>query len=134
MAITIDFDKVDTLDIKIANAINTKTEECEDFAEALINVAKSNPSVGVTANPRLYTKRIKARERNNNNKLSGEIILTQDEKDQAKTDQKLSEYEVKCWDASDKAVKEVNKGTDPALIKLLDVSTLTTWPVWSPPV
>lgn len=115
-------------------AINSKSQECEDYAENLIILSQTNPVLGLNVDPIKYAKRVKSREKDKANKLAGEITLTQDEKDQAKTDQKLSEYEVKCWAASDKAIKEVNKGTDPELIMVLDVSTLTTWPIWTPPV
>ena len=121
-------------DWTLEQAKRIKVQECEQYAETLIENSKSNPTQGVSVDPIMYSKRIKAREKDKANKLAGEIILTQEEKDQAKTDQKLSEYEVKCFDASDKAIKEVEKETTIDDIMAIDVITITTWPVWVAPI
>lgn len=120
--------------ITVDEAKEIKYYEAEEYAESLISQAYANPTEGAVEDAVRNSKRVKVRERDKANRIAGGITLTQDEKDQAKIDQKLSEYEVKCWAASDKAIEEINKGTDVYAIKALDISTLTTWPVWVPPV
>lgn len=112
----------------------SKYNESENYAQSLIDAAMANPQQGVTANAQIYKHRLNTRVQDKANKQAGDIVLTQAEKDQAKIDQKLSEYEGKCWDASDKAIKEIDKGTTVDEVMAIDIPTITVWPIWSPPV
>ena len=118
------------LDTNFSRAAAIKKAESDAYAEDLIEAAYSNPSVGVTENPGTYKKIVAARERNNANKLAGEIALAQDEKDQAKVDQKLSEYDGKVTVANDKSYTEIDKKSYVSEVEALVIETITTWPTW----
>ena len=111
-----------------------KTRESEQYAADLIHAANAHPQQGLNVDPDLHRRRADARRKDKADKQAGELALDEDEKNQAKVDQKMSEYEGKCWAASDKAIKEIDKGDDVAEVMALEIPTITTWPVWEPPL
>ena len=103
------------------------------YAQNLIDSAYANPTQGVTADPQIHKEKMNIRRNQKADKLAGEIALTQAEKDEAKTDQKLSEYEYKIWDDADKAITNIDKLNTVQEIEDFDIST-QSWNVWTPPV
>ena len=115
-------------------AVEVKKNESDDYAQALIDDANANPQVGVVIDSSANKRRTESRRKDKADKQAGEIALDQEEKDQAKTDQKLSEYETKCWDESDKVHANIDKEDTVNDVMAIDVATNTTWPIWEPPV
>ena len=115
-------------------AYSVKKNEADAYAQNLIDEAFANPQIGITTDPDAHKRRTGSRRKDKADKQAGEIALTQEEKDEAKIDQKLSEYEIKCWDAADKVHGNVDKEDTVAGVMVIDVETNTTWPIWEPPV
>ena len=118
----------------LAEAVAAKYSEADVYGQSLINAAYANPTQGANVDGELQKRIVGSRQKDRADKVAGEITLTQEEKDIAKTDQKLSEYETKVNDAIDKARAEIDKKDTAAEVMALDIPTITTWPVWSPPV
>ena len=118
----------------LAEAVANKYAEADAYAQGLIDDAYANPVQGVTVDNVLHERIVNSRRKDKADKLAGEIALDQAEKDEAKTDQKLSEYERKCQEANDKARTNIDKGNDADEVMAMDIPTITTWPEWSPPV
>ena len=120
----------DTDNIKIS-----KKQECYQYTESLIDEAYSNPTQSdVDVDFNLHKKLVVARQNNNANKSAGGLSLTIDETNQAKTDQKLSEHEVKCWETYIKSVTEIDKKTTAEDVAAIDVATVVVWPIWVAPI
>jgi len=111
-----------------------KKNESDAYAQSLIDEAYANPQVGVVTDTGTHKRRTETRRKDKADKQAGDIALDQAEKDQSKIDQKLSEYEGKCWDASDKVHDNIDKETIISGVVAIDVETNTNWPVWSPPL
>ena len=118
----------------LSEAVALKYAEADAYAQDLIADAYDNPVQGTTVDGVQYEKLVNSRRKDKADKLAGEIALDQAEKDEAKTDQKLSEYENKTQTANDKARTEINKGNAAAEVLAMDIPTITTWPIWSAPV
>ena len=122
------------LDASLEVAKTEKYAEADIYAQNLIDDAYANPVQGSSVDGVQYEKLVNSRRKDKADKLAGEIALDTAEKDEAKTDQKLSEYERKCQEANDKARTEIDKGDTADEVMAMDIPTITTWPVWSPPV
>ena len=119
----------------LSSELIRKKQEAEQHAQALIDKTFSNPTQSdVDINLKFHKKLVEARQNDKANRLAGGISLGIDEIDQAKTDQKLSEYEVKCWEAYIKAIAEIDKKSTAAEVVAININNITTWPEWSPPV
>lgn len=115
-------------------AYNYMGNEIITYANNLVDSAFSNPTQTITdIDPSAQRRKINKRRNNRVDKQAGEIALTQAEKDMAKTDQKLSEYEVKIDDDKDKAITNMMKLNTVEEVSNFDI-TAQTWTVWSPPV
>ena len=121
-----------TIEANIVKAQEAKTTKCEAYAQTQIDNAYANPTNGVTDTVEHSKRRVNARIKYMSAKVSGEVALTQLEKDQAKLDQKLSEHESKLWGDSDKAIANMMKLNTATEIYAFDIS-LETWTVWAPP-
>lgn len=120
--------------ISLESALTTKESEIDIYANLLIDNAFSNPTIDQTdINPRVQRNIMSVRRNDKSDKLAGEITLTQEEKDESKTDQKLSEYELKINQDSDKAKVNVNKLNTVVEVVNFDISA-ESWNVWNPPV
>ena len=117
----------------VEQAYQSKEIEINAYALLLIYNAYSEPVQGITANSEKYKTKVQRRRTDRADKLAGEIVLTQEEKDEAKTDQKLSEYEVKITDDQEKAEINLHKLNTVAEIMSFDVEA-ESWNVWTPPV
>ena len=117
----------------LEHAVKIKSNESEQYAQANIDQAYSEPTQGVIVDGATHKRRTESRRKDKSDKQAGEIVLTEDEKNEAKTDQKLSEHETKCWDASDKVLKNIDKESTVVDVMAIDVATNTNWPVWSAP-
>ena len=120
------------MDANLQRARDKKYLESEAHADSLISAAYANPTDGVTENPSTYKKMVNARERDKANKVAGEITLDQTEKDVAKVDQKLSEYDGKTWIANDKCYTNIDKKDFVSEVEAIDILTIVVWPVWTP--
>lgn len=118
----------------LERAVAVKTDESETYAQSLITEAYANPISGQTENPVTYNRRVETRRKDKADKQAGDITLDQAEKDEAKSDQKLSEYEGKAWTSSDKVIKNIHKESTVNGVMGIDVQSSITWPVWTPPV
>ena len=118
----------------IEESQQSKTNEIELYADNLVKNAYNNPTQSQTdIDGKRYKNKVNLRSKDKSNKVSGEVTLTQDEKDQSKTDQKLSEYELKIDNDTDKAISNMLKLNTVDEIKSFDVSA-ETWNVWTPPL
>ena len=117
----------------IEEAQDSKAAECDSYAQGLIDAAYAEPTQGSTVNSDRNKRRTESRRKDLSDKMAGEFTLTQAEKDQSKVDQKLSEYEVKVYDDSDKAVINMLKLNTAIEIYAFDISA-ESWNVWTPPV
>jgi len=111
-----------------------KKNEADAYGQNLIDDAYGNPQQGISTEAEIHKRRTESRRKDKADKQAGEITLTEEEKNQSKTDQKLSEYETKCWDASDKVHANIDKEDTVDDVMAIDVETNTTWPIWEPPV
>ena len=118
----------------LEQAVDIKKMESEQYAQELIDDAYTNPQEGVITDGPTHKRRTESRRKDKADKQAGDVSLTQEEKDEAKIDQKLSEYETKCWDASDKVLANIDKEDTVENVMSIDVATNTLWPVWEPPV
>lgn len=112
--------------------LNKKIEEIDKKFDSLSTIAYSNPQISVEKDPKNHKKDISIRTNNKLNKIVGEILLTQEEKDEAKLDQKLSEYEVKLSINKNKVLTNLYKLTGAGEINNFDVE-LENWESWTPP-
>lgn len=111
-----------------------KHEEIERVRIDKGNEAESNPD-SFTSYGNVYAgfeRRIN-RQNNISNKKAGEIPLDQDEKEQAKIDQKLTEHHGKLYEAEDKGKKDVDKLNTAEEVMSFDPRTDIDWPEWRPP-
>ena len=127
------------LDTQLQRARDKKYLESEVYAESLVDAAYASPTTTTTENPSTYKRMVKARERDNANKIASrdlvtEDVLTQTEKDLAKTDQKLSEFDGKVYTANDKCYAEIDKKDLVSEVQAINVETAVTWPAWVAPV
>jgi len=118
----------------LEQAYEIKKNESDAYAQNLIDEAFTNPQIGVVTDGNAHKRRTESRRKDKADKQAGEIALTQDEKDEAKVDQKLSEFETKAWDASDKVHGNIDKEDTVNDVMAIDVETNTIWPIWEPPV
>ena len=119
----------------VDSARETKKVESDAYAQALIDAAFENPQQGVTVNKVNHRRQVETRRAGKADKSAGEIALSQAEKDEAKIDQKLSEYENKVWTDNDKVHTNIDAIVDNvSMIMAYDISTSTNWNVWTPPV
>ena len=114
-------------------AYETKEAEIDTYSDNLIANAYANPIQGITVNPDYYKKKINRRKSNKSDKIASEIELTDDEKNEAKTDEKLSEYEVKITADQDKAITNLHKLGGVENIMSFNVEA-ESWNVWTPPI
>ena len=119
--------------INLQEAYSNKEQEIITYGDALINGAYANPEQGVTVNFTLYKSKVNRRKSNKADKLASEIVLTTEEKDEAKVDEKLSEYEVKISNDQDKAITNLYKLNTVTDIMTFDVQA-ENWNVWVAPV
>ena len=121
----------------LVRAQKAKTSEIERHAEGLIATAYTTPTQGDVAAPVNSDKhRDKMAHRRNakaDKLATGSLTLTAAEKDEAKTDQKLSEHEGKIYTDSDKAVTNMLKLTTSVEVKAFNIEA-ETWTSWTPPV
>ena len=115
-----------------AEAYAEKEAEIYAYGNILIDMAYANPVQGVNTDPVFYKEKISRRKSNKADKLTGEIVLTQEEKDEAKTDEKLSEYEIKISNDQDKAISNLHKLTGVDNIMVFDIAN-ENWNTWIPP-
>ena len=119
-------------DIPLVEAFIKKSDEIRAYANQLVQEATSNPTEGVTVDPADYTKISDSARKDRSDKLSGEVALSQAEKDDAKNAQKLSEFEGKIWADASKANLNMEK-----LSTTLEVSNFyisaESWNVWIAP-
>ena len=116
-------------DVTLEEAYSTKETEINAYAESLIHDANSNPSDGVTMDADENIKRSVNRAKDRSNKMAFDKVLTETEKNEAKNDQKLSEYEGKIWDDSDKTILNMMKLDTVLEVSAFDVEAenFTTW-------
>ena len=112
-------------------AYEAKESEIDSYGENLITDAYSNPIQGVTENPTRYRKKVGRRKSNKADKIAGEIPLDSAEKDESKSDEKLSEYETKITADQDKATTNLHKLSGVSTIMNFDVPG-QNWNVWTP--
>ena len=122
--------EIEAEDLLIAQT--AKKIEINNHADALIENAYSNPTQTTTADPIIHRRDVEFRRNDKADKLAGEISLTQAEKDEAKIDQKLSEYEVKIYQDSDKAKTNMYKLNTSTEVNAFDVSA-ENWNLWISP-
>jgi len=119
--------------ISLERAYITKGNEIGVYSADLIEGAYANPVQGDVENPKVYRTQLNRRRANNADKLAGELSLGQPDKDQAKTDQKLSEYEVKISNDENKALSNMHKLDTVDEVMMFDVPA-QNWNIWTPPV
>jgi len=107
--------------------------EVNNYADVLIEDAYSNPVQDIISDPIEHRNIISVRRNNKSDKIAGEIVLTQEEKDEAKTDQKLSEYEQKILTDSSKVKENIDKLNTVQEVIDFNISA-ENWNVWTPPV
>lgn len=105
----------------------------DTYGDKLIENAYSNPVEGIIENPIFYRKKVSRRKSNKSDKISAEVSLKEVEKNEAKTDEKLSGYEVKISDDQDKAITNLYKLSGVDNIMSFDVAA-ENWTIWVPPV
>jgi len=121
------------IDDYIAKAQKAKAQECDNYGQTLIDEANTHPQESITTYSEANKRRTEARRRNKADKQAGNIALDELEKDQAKIDQKLSEYETKVWKDSDKAITNMMKLDTATEIYAFDVPA-QNWTIWVSPV
>ena len=119
-------------DIPLVEAFIKKSDEIRAYASQLVQEATSNPTEGVTVDPDDYTKISDSARKDRSDKLSGEIALSQAEKDDAKNAQKLSEFEGKIWADASKAISNMEKLSTTLEVSNFDISA-ESWNVWIAP-
>ena len=119
--------------ISISDVIKNKEREIYLYAESQINFAYSNPIQSISIPPDVQRKKMLIRRNQKTDKILGNIALTQIEEDEAKADQKLSEYELKIWNDADKAISNLNKLNTIAEVESFNISE-ENWNIWNPPV
>ena len=119
-------------DVTLEEAQLTKTNEINEYANGLILDANSNPTDGVTMEASKNVNASTLRRKSRADKLSAEILLSEVEKNEAKNDQKLSEFEGKIGDDTDKAISNMMKLKTTIDVSLFDVS-LENWNTWVAP-
>lgn len=121
-------------DWTIAQAQSVQISNINRYGNVLVETAYDNPTQELQdIDGHRYKDKVNIRSRNKSDKLAGEILLTQDEKDESKTDQKLAEYEVKIGDDSDKAITNMCKLSTVDEIMAFDIPS-ESWNVWIPPI
>lgn len=116
-----------------SDAYKSKKQEIYKYGDDLITTAYTNPIQGVDTDPVFYKEKVSRRKSNKADKFVGGITLKQNEKDEAKVDEKLSGYEVKITNDQDKAIVNLHKLTGVDNIMIFDVSA-ENWNVWAAPV
>jgi len=119
-------------DISLEDAQAKKTAEINTYADNLVYQANTNPIDGVTMRAEDNIKKANTRRKDRLDKLASEKLLNEDEKNEAKTDQKLSEFEGKIWSDADKAISKMVKLDTTLEISNFDVSA-QNWNVWVAP-
>lgn len=119
-------------DVPLEEAQVTKHKEINAYGWQLIYDANGNPTDGITMEPEENIKRSANRTKDRANKLAGELTLKKSEKNEAKNDQKLSEYEGKVWADANKAIANMLKLDTTAEVSAFDVSA-ENWNVWIAP-
>jgi len=123
---------------KLDEAKIIKNNEIRVHADYLIREAYSNPREGIVSDPDDHRNIMSVRRNNKSDKLAGEIALTQAEKDEAKTDQKLSEFEQKIINDRDDFILETNDieidDPDPIIQVENIIVPALNWNTWTPPL
>lgn len=110
-----------------------KENEIIIYGDNLILNAYANPQVDLNVNPNHYLKKVNRIKSNKMDKLAGDIALTQEEKDEAKLHEKLSEYEIKISDDQDKAINNLHKII--IVSDIIDFNIIEqSWNTWTPPI
>ena len=118
----------------IGDAYWEKGKEITQYANALIEDANANPTQGSMGGDALLNKKqLNRRRADRADKLAGDINISPPDKEQAKTDQKLSEYETKISADENKASSNMMKLNTVDEVMAFDVPA-ENWNVWAPPV
>jgi len=122
--------------VTLEEAYTVKRIEIFSLGETKKCEAELNPRIGVNLDVPCLTARTNRQliQEDFNNKLIGEVTITQDEKDEAKAYQKLTEFYRKMVDDVSKGIINVEKLNTVAEVEAFDVHTDVVWNVWTPPV
>ncbi len=118
--------------IGLSSAKTKKIKEINDYGISLINLANGNPEMGVNMDAETNINTTILRRNNRIDKLVGELNFTEEEKREAKTDQKLSDFSLKIQGDIDKAVTNMLKSDTTAEIEAFDIQA-QNWSTWTPP-
>ena len=119
-------------DIDLIDAYIRKGDEIRAYANQLVTDATSNPVDGLVVDPIDYAKVSNSARNDRADKISGELTLTQAEKDDAKNAQKLSEFEGKIWADAGKATSNMEKLSTTLEVSNFNISA-ESWNVWIAP-
>jgi len=122
-------------DISVEEAYIIKDNELMTHLEALKCTAELNPMIGVDLTDTCYDARSIRQliQEDLVNKQIGEVTLDQDEKDEAKAYQKLTEHFRKLTEAIVKGKTNIRKLDTVNEVKNFDVEVDVNWPTWNPP-
>lgn len=118
----------------IDRAYNTKGAGIIYHANALIENANANPTQELLGGDALLNKKqLNRRRADRADRVAGELPIDEVDKDQAKTDQKLAEYETKISKDENKALDNMYKLSTVDEVMAFDVAG-QNWNVWTPPI
>jgi len=115
-----------TIDNNIQAAKDVKYDQSELYAEQLVNEANATPYVGKTTSAIKNKRKVNARM---NRATNGKPKVDQD-KDR---DDALADHTDDIADAQDIADDVIEASNDARAIYAMDVTSIVTWPTWTPP-